>query len=494
MSETIHLALPYIMASQAQKHVTHNEALRMLDALVMLSVKDRDLSAPPGSPEEGDRYLVNPAGSGGFTGKDNRIAHYRDGAWSFHMPQAGWLCYVEDDDTTLAFDGSDWVPILGANPVLQNVARLGVGTIADDTNPLSAKLNNVLWTARYDSEGGDGSLRYTLNKEAAADTLSMLFQTDWSGRAEIGLIGDDNLRVKVSPDGSAWVEALVVDKATGRIGLGTAAPEFVFHVVFSGNATAQPIADMYATSSAASGFRCRKARGTPGSPAVVVAEDNIVAFPVQAYDGSTYLTVGNLRWVADGTASAGNVPTRIEFQAFPNGGANTTRLSIDNGGAVRPGADNAQSCGTSSFRWSAVYAVNGTIQTSDARQKMDIADSALGLAFINALRPVSYKWIIGGQDVVADHDAPADDEGQPVSRTVSRPGTRTHYGLLAQEVKAALDAAGAGDFGGYIKTDIGDPDSEEGLRYDQFIAPLIRAVQELTERVRRWKRRCSLRN
>jgi hypothetical protein len=60
MSETIHLALPYIAASQAQKHVTHNEALRMLDALVMLSVKDRDLSAPPGSPEEGDRYLVNP--------------------------------------------------------------------------------------------------------------------------------------------------------------------------------------------------------------------------------------------------------------------------------------------------------------------------------------------------------------------------------------------------------------------------------------------------
>ena len=55
MSDTIHLGLPHIAASQAQKHVTHNEALRMLDALVMLAVKDRDLSAPPGSPARGSR-------------------------------------------------------------------------------------------------------------------------------------------------------------------------------------------------------------------------------------------------------------------------------------------------------------------------------------------------------------------------------------------------------------------------------------------------------
>jgi hypothetical protein len=96
---------------------------------------------------------------------------------------------------------------------------------------------------------------------------------------------------------------------------------------------------------------------------------------------------------------------------------------------------------------------------------------------------VSYKWITGGQDVIPSHDSPSENEGNPENRTVSRPGVRTHYGLLAQEVRAALDGAGAGDFGGYIKMDVGDPESEEGLRYDQFIAPLIRAVQELTEQV-----------
>ena len=54
---TTHLLLPYILAAQAQKHVTHNEALRLLDGLVQLSVLDRDLTAPPGSPADGDRYI-----------------------------------------------------------------------------------------------------------------------------------------------------------------------------------------------------------------------------------------------------------------------------------------------------------------------------------------------------------------------------------------------------------------------------------------------------
>ena len=216
MSETVHLALPYIAAAQAQKHVTHNEALRILDALVMLAVKDRDLSAPPGALEDGDRYLVKPTGTGAFAGKDDQIAHYRDGAWSFHAPKAGWLCYVADEDAVIAFDGAQWNLLLGEN-LYQNIAQLGVGTTADATNPFSAKLNKALWTARYDGEGGDGDLRYTLNKQAAANVLSLLLQSDWSGRAEIGLLGNDDLSVKVSADGANWKEALVADRSTGRV-------------------------------------------------------------------------------------------------------------------------------------------------------------------------------------------------------------------------------------------------------------------------------------
>ena len=218
MTATANLGLPFIEASQAQKHVTHNEALRVLDALVMLSVIDRDLSAPPASPAEGDRYLVKATGGGSFSGKDNQIAHFSDGAWTFYPPRLGWTCYVIDEGALLCWSGTAWeaaLDVLGGVSELQNMSLLGIGTAADTTNPFSAKLNNTLWTALYDAEGGDGNFRYKLNKETAADTLSMLFQTAYSGRAEIGLTGDDDLHVKVSGDGSSWIDALLFDKATG---------------------------------------------------------------------------------------------------------------------------------------------------------------------------------------------------------------------------------------------------------------------------------------
>ena len=61
---TTHLLLPYILASLAQKHATHNEAIRLFDAMVLLSVLDRDLTAPPASPADGDRYIVASGATG----------------------------------------------------------------------------------------------------------------------------------------------------------------------------------------------------------------------------------------------------------------------------------------------------------------------------------------------------------------------------------------------------------------------------------------------
>jgi hypothetical protein len=218
MTDTANLGLPFIEAAQAQKHVTHNEALRILDALVMLAVKDRDLSSPPASPAEGERYIVKAPGSGAFAGKDKQIAHFADGGWMFYLPVDGWTCFVQDESTLLAFDGEEWVAALdtlGGVSELQELTLLGLGTEADGTNPFSAKLNNALWTARATGEGGDGDLRYKMNKSAEANTLSLLMQTGYSGRAEFGLTGDDNLHVKVSPDGTSWIEAMLFDKASG---------------------------------------------------------------------------------------------------------------------------------------------------------------------------------------------------------------------------------------------------------------------------------------
>ena len=100
---------------------------------------------------------------------------------------------------------------------LQNLALLGVGTTADATNPFSAKLNNALWVAKTVAEGGDGHLRYKMSKESAAKTLSLLFQDNFSGRAEIGLTGDDDFHFKVSADGSSWLDAITIDKSTGKL-------------------------------------------------------------------------------------------------------------------------------------------------------------------------------------------------------------------------------------------------------------------------------------
>ena len=75
--ETIHLGLPYLAPAQAQKHVTHNEALRMLDAMLHIRVEDSGRDEPPGSPAEGQRHLLGNAPAGAFAGQAGAIA-----AWS----------------------------------------------------------------------------------------------------------------------------------------------------------------------------------------------------------------------------------------------------------------------------------------------------------------------------------------------------------------------------------------------------------------------------
>jgi Protein of unknown function (DUF2793). len=111
VSLTPNLALPFIQAAQSQKHVTHNEAIRILDAMVQLGVLDRHLSAPPASPAEGARYVVAASPTGAWTGHAGKIAAYQDAAWAFYAPQEGWLTWVADEDIVVAWNGSDWVTL-----------------------------------------------------------------------------------------------------------------------------------------------------------------------------------------------------------------------------------------------------------------------------------------------------------------------------------------------------------------------------------------------
>jgi hypothetical protein len=107
--------------------------------------------------------------------------------------------------------------------------------------------------------------------------------------------------------------------------------------------------------------------------------------------------------------------------------------------------------------WKNIYLNSAATVISDERTKENILVSDLGLDFINKLNPVKYNKI---------------------------DGNRTHYGLIAQQVKSVLDEASIEDFGGWVISDINDPEGQQALRYEEFISPLIKAVQELTARVK----------
>ena len=101
------LDLPYIAPAQAQKHVTHNEAIRALDALVQLSVTGI-ADSPAENPEEGERYIVGDNPTGVFDGQAQNIAAFQDGAWSFFTPQNGWRAYEQSQESLLVFTGTEW--------------------------------------------------------------------------------------------------------------------------------------------------------------------------------------------------------------------------------------------------------------------------------------------------------------------------------------------------------------------------------------------------
>ncbi|MFZ2029825.1 MAG: DUF2793 domain-containing protein [Vitreimonas sp.] len=110
MSDTTRLTLPYLAAGQAQKHVTVNESLRRLDALVQLSAISATTAAQPGSPSDGDIYLLPGGKTGAAWGAmaDGALAYYRDGAWEQLTPRPGWRCYAQDVDALYARGASTW--------------------------------------------------------------------------------------------------------------------------------------------------------------------------------------------------------------------------------------------------------------------------------------------------------------------------------------------------------------------------------------------------
>ena len=356
-----HLLLPYILASQAQKHVTHNEALRLLDAMVQLAVLDRDLTTPPVSPADGDRYLVASGATGLWAGWDLNVAFWVDGVWMRLVPRPGWLAWIAAEQAFVVWNGSAW-DLVGepvdvsdaifslvndADPTrkaLFSLSGITTGTTRTFTLPntsselailagtqtftgnktfsgtltasgtvtvsaASASIGTAITTATYGmgtgatttgitktlnlgTGGASGSttvvnigsatagaggttiintptvtfanavaqvgmpqanltaqllglggatadntnrlsvnapavllsnagagIEATINKAAAGNDAAFAFKTGFSARALIVLLGNDDFSFKVSPDGSAFFDALKIDRSNGQVEL-----------------------------------------------------------------------------------------------------------------------------------------------------------------------------------------------------------------------------------------------------------------------------------
>lgn len=219
MSErTPRLALPWLMPAQAQKHVTVNEALARLDILVQAVVLSRTQTAQPAEPVEGDGFILTDNASGPAWSEHpaGTLLVFHEGVWTAITPWAGLGVYVRDEALNLAHDGAGWRPVSDQIRQLDQLAGLGVGAVADAYNRVVIKSSGVLMAAE---DAGSGDMRLVMNKSATAATTSLLFQSGWSGRAEMGLAGDEAFSVKVSSDGATWREGLRLDPGTGHVSL-----------------------------------------------------------------------------------------------------------------------------------------------------------------------------------------------------------------------------------------------------------------------------------
>ena len=296
MSETSpRLSLPYIAPAQAQKHVTHNEALQQLDVLAQLTLEEVDQNTPPANPQEGQIWSVGTSPGQEWTGQPETLAVYVNGAWMFVAPLAGWQATDLSDASIKIWSGSAWEkPTISA---IQGIDGIGVNASYDAVNRLVIASDASL----FDNDGTGHQIK--VNKAAVTDTASLLFQTAFSGRAEMGTAGSDGFSVKVSADGATWNTGLSFAAATGQ----AIAPNGLeVSGTISGTAVTQSATDTTAG-------RLMKVGdfGTGGTTAPLITDINATDLPFGQYRTTDPQTVGTF-------------PTSVEWGHMINFGSSSS--------------------------------------------------------------------------------------------------------------------------------------------------------------------------
>lgn len=319
MSEiSARLSLPYLLPAQAQKHVTHNEALERLDLLVQLSVQEFGAETPPDAPQEGQIWALGAEPSGAWAGQGGRLAGWSAGEWSFVVPAPGWI--ATQGSALRIWDGAQWGP--ADLPALQNLGGMGIQTSHDATNRLAVAAEATLLT-----HAGAGH-QLKINKNAASDTASLLFQTGWAGRAEMGTTGGDGFAIKVSADGIGWHDALIVDPGTGSVSL----PQGLT----VGGSLSLPAGSLDLAANPAFQGQVPLARGGTGAGSAAQARSNLGLGSAASADvtaSATDAAAGRLLRTGDGGIN-GVSPLAGDLNANPAGGIYS--YDVENGSGNGP--------------------------------------------------------------------------------------------------------------------------------------------------------------
>jgi hypothetical protein len=220
MTDTARLKLPVIEAAQAQKHVPHNEALTLLDAFVQLAVESRTVTAPPGSPLDGDCYIVPTGATADWSGWDSALALYSGGGWIRLAPPEGTRAYVKDVRHAAIFADGIWRDGLaltahGGSVTLraneEEVALSGAFVETADAAFIPDRAI-VLGVGARTTLAATGATSYKVGVAAEPDKFGDLLGIAL-GSTNIGVIGPTafyaDTKVRVTANGSSFTGGMV---------------------------------------------------------------------------------------------------------------------------------------------------------------------------------------------------------------------------------------------------------------------------------------------
>jgi hypothetical protein len=349
----------------------------------------------------------------------------------------------------------------GATGVAGTTGATGLGTIFSDTPP--TPINGLNWvdttTMRYYQYYSDETSSAWV--EVSSAFVGQNGTTGATGATGFGATGATG----VIPTN---VDILVNDITIGRGG-GNNADNTVF-------AYGSAALSATGTENTVIGRQSQQSR-TTGSYNTSIGYYSLLSNTIQSYNTAIGRSSLQNATASNNTAvgyrallnSTGNSNTAVGFDALFNNSNYTNCAGIGASSSVT--ASNQVQLGNST---TTTY-VYGTVQNrSDVRDKKDVKDTELGLDFINALRPVDFKW-----DMREDYRTDENYDTSNIITDGSKKRSRFHHGLIAQEVKALLEAKGI-DFGGFQDHSICGGQDVMSIGYDELIAPLIKSVQELS--------------